>query len=243
MVWATTWFPMTMRASCLIFHSVRRIQYGVHDLQVTPAAAEVAGQVVLDLVGGRRRVLLKQGFGGQDEAGGAVRTLERGVVDEGLLDRVKAAVLGERLDGHDRLVGNQHAEQQAGADRLAFQQDRAGATHPDPAPLAHTEQLEFAAQYVEQSMVRRDGHLLLAAVDVEPNEPLHGASASALSTFSGVSGRSVIRTPRPRATALAMAGMTGGTEVSPIPCISLTPGCSKIRVVSWHGRSSNDGIM
>src|ERR671929_1619105 len=57
--------------------AVAGVEHRVHDLDVAAAAAQVAGQVVPNLVRRRVRLLLEQRPGGQDEARRAVRALER----------------------------------------------------------------------------------------------------------------------------------------------------------------------
>ena len=61
----------------------------LHDLVVAGAPAQVAGQPVADLGVGRIRVLLEQRLAGHDEAGRADPALQRGVLQELLLQRME----------------------------------------------------------------------------------------------------------------------------------------------------------
>src|SRR5579862_1275472 len=238
------WMTRSASGNRRLLQPLSRVQDRFEDLHVAAAAAQIACQVILDLVGRRIGIILEQGFGGEDEARRAVRALKGGVVHEGLLDWVQL-LLAEGLHRDDLLAGRQRRQQQAGADRLAIDQHGAGAAHADTAALAHGEQLELAPQHVQQGVMRLDGDLLLPAVDVQSNELFHAGPwpRSARSTFSGVSGSSVMRTPQALYTALATHGITGGTEVSPIPWTSPTPEWDTADTVSLAGTSSNDGIM
>src|SRR5579884_2668975 len=107
-------------------------------------------------------------------------------------------------------------------------------------------------------MVHPRLHALLPPVDPQHECELavliHGASGHDLllgsqahwrrprSSFSGVSGKSWMRTPVARKMALPMAGMTGGREVSPRPWISLASRCSRMATLVG-GRSRRLVIM
>src|SRR6185295_10391727 len=81
---------------------VCRVEDRLQDALVARAAADVAAHVVLDLVGGGRRVLGQERDGGHDHPRRAEATLERAVLDEGLLDRMQRIALGQALDGLHR---------------------------------------------------------------------------------------------------------------------------------------------
>src|SRR5438067_576430 len=78
--------------------------------------------------------------------------------------------LNQRLDGEDLAIGRQGGQRQTGADRPAVDQHGTGAAHADAAPLADAEELELAAQHIEQRMVRRHGQLVLEPVDLQADE-------------------------------------------------------------------------
>src|SRR5215475_529321 len=65
----------------------RRALHRLDDLRIGGAAAEIAGEIVLDLVVVRIGMAVEQLLGHQDEPGRAEAALERALLDEGLLDR------------------------------------------------------------------------------------------------------------------------------------------------------------
>ena len=113
------------------------------DLDVAAAAAQVAGQRERDLLVRRLRALLEQRWRGQDHAGRAVAALEGVRVGERALDRMVAA---EALGRRDRRALGERREQQAGRDRLAVDERRAGAAHADAARLANGQDRRIARE-------------------------------------------------------------------------------------------------
>src|SRR5690349_12930556 len=89
---------------------------GFDDLGVASAAAEVAGEGVLDLVAAGIGGVSEKGSAGDEEAGCAVATLRRAALGERQLERVEDVVAGEALDGGDGGVLSFDGEQQAGKD-------------------------------------------------------------------------------------------------------------------------------
>src|SRR5207302_6589110 len=79
---------------------------GVDDLWVRPAAAQVPGQVVLDFVIVRVRILFEQLPGHQHEAWRAEPALKGGRGDESLLHGIELLAVGQALDrAHVGAVG------------------------------------------------------------------------------------------------------------------------------------------
>ena len=76
---------------------------GRDDTVVRAAPADVPFEGVGDLGLGRIRLPEEQGVGLHDHARRAVAALEGAVIDEGLLERMQAAALGQALDGQDAL--------------------------------------------------------------------------------------------------------------------------------------------
>src|SRR6266852_2395512 len=97
------------------------------DLDVAGAAAEVAGQRVLDLVPRGVGVGGQQGFGRQQKRGGTVAALCGAEIGEGLLQRMQLPVLCHPLDGAHRVSVTRDAEGEAGEDRRSIQQHGTGA--------------------------------------------------------------------------------------------------------------------
>src|SRR5439155_25786006 len=100
---------------------------GVAHLFVGAAAADVAGQAVLDLGGRRLGILFEHGFHRDDEAGRAEAALLGVVAGEGGGNRVELVALNEAFGGADRLALGFEGEGGARVDRLAVGEDSAGA--------------------------------------------------------------------------------------------------------------------
>ena len=96
------------------------------DSSVAGAAAEVAFERVFDLLVAGMGIGIKQGFGGHDHPRRTEAALHRPVLNEGLLQRMQLAILGQPLNGfHPRSIGATGLED-AGAYCLAIHDDRAG---------------------------------------------------------------------------------------------------------------------
>ncbi len=134
----------------------RRRQHGLDDLLVAGAAAQVAGEPLLDLGARRLRDVGEQRVRRHELARDAEPALGRAVVEERLagagLSRPSTAspstvviARAVRLD----------AEHQARVDAPAVDQDRARAALPDEAALLGPGQAEVVAQDVEERVVRQ----------------------------------------------------------------------------------------
>ena len=104
---------------------IGHVEYRILDLNVTATTAQVAGQIFSDLLGGGTGILLQEGRGGEDESGRAVRALKRAVVDESLLHGMEGTVIGQSLDRAQLLTFRKHRKEQARADGLTVDEDRA----------------------------------------------------------------------------------------------------------------------
>src|SRR5438132_11481594 len=130
------------------------VHHRAHDLVVPRAPAQVAGEPVADL--GLRRVghPLEEGLGGHEEPWGADAALERGALQELLLQRVQRLALGHALDGLDLAAGHLATQDQAGADQPAIQHDAARPAIAGRAAFLAADQIERVAQHVEQRVLR-----------------------------------------------------------------------------------------
>src|SRR5690606_28829256 len=97
------------------------------DLVVARAAAQIACDRLLDLVGIRPRSLGVEGGAAHDEARRTVATLDRAFVDKGLLHGVQLVSLGKTLDRDDLAPVRLRGGCQAAHDGHAVQEARAGA--------------------------------------------------------------------------------------------------------------------
>src|SRR5579859_7618809 len=219
--------------------ALRRVEHRRFDFHVAATAAQVARQILAHVLERRVRVLRQERSGGQDEAGRAKGALKGGVIEVRLLDQVESAIrIADAFDRDDRFADRQRRQQQAAADRLAIQQNGARAAHAHATGFAHAGQLELIAQNLQQRVLGSRAETPPLAVDLEdePHRAVlvrrteHGgvvdeahdgwSSRKPRSTFSGVMGRSRMRTPVARYTALPTAGATGGRDVSPRPWMS-----------------------
>ena len=85
------------------------------------------------------------------------------VAQEALLQRVRASPPGDQAaHGGDRAAVGLHREHQAGVDRLAVEQHRAGPAHPLAAAVLDLGWPSIVAEHVEQAVVRAHPGLALA---------------------------------------------------------------------------------
>src|SRR2546425_1056963 len=97
------------------------------DVVIAGAPAEVAFQLVADLLLGGARIALEELGGRQDHARRAEAALQAMLLPEALLDRMEIAVLGEPFDGRDRRAVRLHREERARLHRLPVHEDGARA--------------------------------------------------------------------------------------------------------------------
>src|ERR1700730_6525126 len=149
-------FPYVIVSAMGLSLSHRRggIHHRAHDLVVPRAPAEVAGEPVADL--GLRRVErpLEQGLGRHEEPGGADAALERGALQELLLQRMERLAGGHALDGLDLLPTALATQHETGADQAPVQHDAAGTAVPGGAAFLAARQMERVAEHVEQRLLR-----------------------------------------------------------------------------------------
>ena len=114
------------------------------------AAADIAIERGRDLRARRRRILVEQRLGRNHDAGETIAALAGLLVDEGLLQRVRASRASQSLDGGDGLAGDAPYRLAAAFLRLAVDQHHAAAALLEPAAEARAHQAEFVAQDIEQ---------------------------------------------------------------------------------------------
>ena len=105
---------------------------------------------------GRTGVLGQHGFGGEDKARRAESALDRGLIDERLLDRVKALWSRQTFDGLDRPALGLVGQGAAGTDGRAIEEHRAGAADLGIARALGAGQPQSVAQKIEQNRPRLD---------------------------------------------------------------------------------------
>src|SRR2546422_6045977 len=148
----------------------------VEDLRVAGAAAEVAGQRLLDLVARRGRRLVEQRLRGEQDAGRAVTTLGRPELGERLLQWMELAALGHALDRRDLSPLDCDWQREAGQHGLAVHQHGARAALPELAAVLRPRQPEILAEDLEQRLVNGSQDVAALAVDRQRHADLHPSS-------------------------------------------------------------------
>ena len=105
---------------------------GLDDLGITRAAAKIVRQGLLDLLDARIRILVQQRLGRHDHPRRAEAALNGAGQHKGLLNEVGILGRPEPLDADDLGPLQFHHLGEAGTDRLAVHDDRAGAALPLP---------------------------------------------------------------------------------------------------------------
>ena len=132
-------------------------QHRRHDPLIPGAAAQVAGELLADLLLVGVRSTAQERLGRHQEPGGAEAALQRVVLAEGALQRRQLAVgAGQPFNGQQRAAISLDGEHQAGADRFAVELDRAGATDAVLAPDVRPRQSRVMADEVREQGARLD---------------------------------------------------------------------------------------
>src|SRR5689334_2359336 len=135
------------------------------DVVVAGAPAEVAFQLVTDLLLARRRVALQHLAGGHDHARRAEAALQTVLLPEALLDGMQLTVLGQALDRGDLGAVGLHGEQGARLHRLAVHEDGAGAALAGVAADVGACQPDRLADVVDEQQARLHFVTLRLAID------------------------------------------------------------------------------
>src|SRR5215471_6378053 len=228
----------------------------VDDLRIGGAAAEIAREIVPDLILVRIGMGIEQLRCHQQESRRAIAALEGARLDEGLLHRTERLRLRirERLDGAHLGAVDEGGEVEAAGDGRAVDQHGAAAAHALPAALARAHEIEFALQQLDEVVMRLDLGRDLLAVEGEADCARHSSSPSgvlalarsARNTASALSGSDVRRTPQASSMALAIAGDTQNVAVSPTPLAPNGPFDCWASTVSFsitRGTSRIPGIL
>src|SRR5215831_8806837 len=162
--------------SCLAL--ARGDLHRLDDLRIGGAAAEVAGQIVADLIVVRIRIAFEQLRGHQNKARGAVAALEGAGLDKGLLHRAQRIAIGERLHRVHFGAVDERCEIEAAGDGGAVDQYGAAAAHALAAALARAHQIELALQDLDEIVMRLDLGCDRLAVEGKADGAGHGSYSS-----------------------------------------------------------------
>ncbi len=143
----------------------RAAPHRLDDVLVAGAAAEVGRQHVEQLVVADVRIVLQRVRRQHQEARRAEAALQAVVIDEGLLQRMQRLAIGEPFDGADLPAVGLDREHQAGADRLAVEDDGAGAADAVLAADMGAGLAAVVADRIDQRLARLDADVVRAAVD------------------------------------------------------------------------------
>ena len=128
-----------------------RFLHGLGDALISAATADVAAHQFTDTLGIVARLAFRdEPHGAHDLAGRAIAALEGIVGDEGRLDRMKLAALGEPFDGGDLGAVEAGSEREAGIDASPVDQHSTGATLSAVTPLLAAGEIQALPQQVEQ---------------------------------------------------------------------------------------------
>ena len=135
----------------------RRSSDRLDDLLVAGAAAEVAGEALLDLGPGRVRGRARAAPAPRSAGPGCrTRTGRRRCRGTPAWSGWSRSPVGQALDGRDRRAVGLDGEHQARVDAHVVDQDGARAALADEAALLRAGQPEVVAQHLEQGVVGRD---------------------------------------------------------------------------------------
>ena len=161
---------------------------GAADGVLDGAVAGASAQVALEQVGQVVQVVIGQGGGGHDHAGGAEPALEAGGVDEPLLDRGQVAGQAESGHGRDLCALGPERRVDAGVHRSAVDQHGAGAAVAGVAALLDFEVLLVANEGAQALPGGRRG-VEGFSVDLQSHERSPRASSAAPGSAASSSAR------------------------------------------------------
>src|SRR6266545_895957 len=167
-----------MSAPARLLEPAGRVLDSLDDLDVARAAAQMADQCFADVVLARIRVLVQQRLGGEDETRRAESALHAAFLHERCLDLIENPAFGETFDRLDVLALRLHREIEARVDRLAVDQDRAGAALTFLAGAFGAREADRLPQRFEQRAPGRDENVVGLAVDAQADgqQVFHGAA-------------------------------------------------------------------
>ena len=132
---------------------------------VIRAAAQIAGHRCPNFIARRMRILHQQRLGDHQLPGGAVAALRRVMLDEGFLQRIELAVLGQPFHRLDRAAVHPHGQLAARIQRRAVHQNGAGAALAAIAADLGARELQVVAQQLDQGPAVLHFHAAIHAVD------------------------------------------------------------------------------
>src|SRR6266850_2552443 len=142
---------------------------GLKNLEISGAPAQDAGERRANLIASGVRMLVQQGFRGDQNRGRAVSALRRAEIGEGILERMQSSFQAEAFDGQDIPGVALNAKDQAGEHGLAVQKNGARAALSQFTAMLRASVAEIFAKDFEESFVGRERDVYLLAVQRHSN--------------------------------------------------------------------------
>jgi len=158
----------------ILSHYLGRLLDRLDHLDVTAAAADVAGDSFADLELTRIRVLIQQPLGRKQHTGRAKTTLDSRIVDERLLERVKTGHVTKTLDSENILAFGADCQIQAGIHRLAIDQYGASSAFSSAAALFCAGQANLFTDHIEQPVFYVNCQRIVVAIHLQTYVLFHG---------------------------------------------------------------------
>src|SRR5687767_7822418 len=137
----------------------------VHDVLVSGAAAQIAGERLTDLLVRGMGALAQEARERHEKARRAEAALQAVMLAKRLLQRIQRVAIGEPFHRLDVAAVHLRGKEQTRANRRAIQDDRAGAAHAVLAAQMRPGQLEIVAQEVGERLAHFHRALVRAPVD------------------------------------------------------------------------------
>ena len=171
-----------------------RLIHCVNNFGIASAAANVASQIIPDLLLGGVRILIQQGNHRQNHTRCTEAALECKAVYKCLLDRVEQIALFHALNGNDFPALYFTGERCTGGNDLSVQKNSASAAVAIVTSLFHTGKAKFLTEHIHQRSVRLHCCGIFHAIDMKCHDLFHSASPFPLSIAKRSASRTWIRT-------------------------------------------------
>src|SRR5262245_15720135 len=204
-------------------HLNRCNAHRLDDILVAGAAAQIRGEHVEKVFVTDIGISLQNADRQHQESGCTETALQRVMVHEGLLHRMQSVAVSQAFDGPDFPAVGLHGEHQAGAHRLAIDNNRASAADTMLATDMRSRLSTIFTDGIGQGTPRLDGDRVIAAIDIDGDRGfLAHATFSALRKAArmrwGVAGISSISTRNGESASLiALITAAGAPIVPPSP--------------------------
>lgn len=143
---------------------------GIHNFNISRAAAEIAGNRLFDFVAARFGMFVQKGFGRHDKTLRAEAALRTAVLRERALQRMQPAVAFQAFDCGDFVADGFQRQRETREFGAAIDMHRAAAAGAHVAAAFGAGEIQRLANHVEQHVIRANRDFVGGAVDVEGNK-------------------------------------------------------------------------